>query len=172
MHQLVFEPHSESFAQNPYEAYAALRRRDAPFFFEGANAWLLSRYKDVEQAAKHPVLCRSLEAFMPSEEIAEQKRKVNWHDMPNHSRFVQFSLLDSDGDIHFRLRNIVLREFSRKFVAQQRAMIQRYVDVLLEKLLEQRDIDFIADLAAHVPGHIIGHVLGVPDEDCPQLRLW
>jgi cytochrome P450 len=23
-----------------------------------------------------------------------------------------------------------------------------------------------------VPGHIIGHLLGVPDKDCPQLRIW
>ena len=44
--------------------------------------------------------------------------------------------------------------------------------VLLTPLLEKRDIDFVAELAAHVPGHIIGNILGVPDEDCPQLRIW
>jgi len=33
-------------------------------------------------------------------------------------------------------------------------------------------VDFVNDFAAHVPGHIIGRVLGVPDEDCPQLRIW
>jgi cytochrome P450 len=33
-------------------------------------------------------------------------------------------------------------------------------------------MDFVADFAAHVPGHVIGSLLGVPDEDCPQLRIW
>ena len=167
-----FDPQSGCFAQNPYDAYALLRSRNEPWFFEGVDGWLLSRFEDVENAAKNPRLVRSLEAFMTAEDIAEEKRKMNWHDMPNHSRFVQFSLLDSDGDVHFRLRLIVLRELSRHFVERQRGMIQRYVDGLLDRLLEQREIDFVADLASHVPGHIIGNVLGVPDEDCPQLRIW
>ena len=168
----AFDPQSESFAQNPYAAYSVLRSKDEPYFYEGVGGWLLSRNVDVEKAARDSRLVRSLEAFMCVEDIAEEKRKSNWHDMPNHSRFVQFSLLDSDGDVHFRLRLLVLRELSRNFVERQREMIQCYVDSLLDRLLERREIDFVADLASHVPGHIIGNVLGVPDEDCPQLRIW
>ena len=168
----AFDPQSDAFAQNPYVVYELLRRNDAPWFYDGVDGWLLSRYEDVDKAARDPRLVRSLEAFMGDEEIAEERRKMNWHDMPNHSRFVQDSLLDSDGDKHFRLRLLVLREFSRSFVERQRGMIQRYVDGLLDQLLQEKEIDFVADLAAHVPGHIIGNVLGVPDEDCPQLRIW
>ena len=167
-----FDPQSQSFAQNPYDTYAALRSMDEPCFYDGIDGWLLSRYQDVEQAARNAKLVRSLEAFMPAEEVAEERRKANWHDMPNHSRFVQFSLLESDGEVHFRLRLLVLRELSRAFVERQRGMIQSYVDALLDQLLEQGEIDFVADLASHVPGHIIGNVLGVPDADCPQLRIW
>lgn len=168
----TFDPQSRSFAQNPYDTYAALRSSIEPGYYEGIGGWLLSRYEDVDKAARNPGLVRSLEAFMGAEDIAEEKRKMNWHDMPNHSRFVQFSLLDSDGDVHFRLRLLVLRELSRDFVERQRGMIQSYVDKLLDRLLDQKEIDFVADLASHVPGHIIGNVLGVPDEDCPQLRIW
>ncbi len=168
----MFDPQSESFAQNPYDAYAVLRSKNEPYFYEGIGGWMLSRYEDVEKAARNAGLVRSLEAFMGVEDIAEEKRSMNWHDMPNHSRFVQFSLLDSDGDLHFRLRLLVLRLLSRSFVEQQREMIQNYVDKLLDRLLEKKEIDFVADLASHVPGHIIGNVLGVPDEDCPQLRVW
>ena len=109
---------------------------------------------------------------MSPEDVAKERRKTNWHDMPNHARFVQFSLLDSDGDVHFRLRKLVLGMFTGRYVQRHRPMIQRYVDQLLDTLLEQRSIDFVTDLASHVPGHIIGNVLGVPDEDCPQLRVW
>lgn len=168
----MFEPQSTAFAKNPYSFYADLRQLDEPHFYEGANAYLLSRYIDVEGAARNPKLVRSLEPFMDPELVKAEQRARNWHDMPNHERFVQFSLLERDDDTHFRLRVIVLRALSRRFLEQQRSMIEAYVDQLLDKLLQLREFDFVADLASHVPGHIIGHLLGVPDEDCPQLRIW
>jgi cytochrome P450 len=113
-----------------------------------------------------------LDNFLTTEEVRERKRAINWHDMPNHAKYVQTSLLDSDGVQHARLRKVVLGLFSRRNVERHRTMIQKYVNKLLDKLLEKKQIDFIEELAAHVPGHIIGNVLGVPDEDCPQLRAW
>jgi cytochrome P450 len=167
-----FDPLSANFARDPYSIYAKLRIRDQPWFYAGVNGWLLSRFADVEAAALNPALVRSLDAFMQPADVAEERRKANWHDMPNHSRFIQFSLLDSDGDAHFRLRRLILGKFSKRYVERHRLMIQRYVDGLMDVLLEERQFDFVEDLASHVPGHIIGNVLGVPDEDCPQLRIW
>lgn len=168
----MFEPQSTAFAKNPYSFYANLRKLDEPYFYDSADAYLLSRYSDVEGAARNPTLVRSLEAFMDPGYVNAQQRARGWHDMPNHERFVQFSLLERDGATHFRLRVIVLRALSRRFIEQQRGMIETYVDRLLDQLLQQREFDFVADLASHVPGHIIGHLLGVPDKDCPQLRIW
>jgi len=167
-----FDPMSRRFAQDPYSVYAQLRALKQPYYYQAADIWLLSTFADVNQVACNSNMVRSMDAFMSCEDVAAQKKKINWHDMPNHSRFVQFSLLDSDGDVHMRLRKLVMREFSSKFVQHHRGMIQRYVDKLLDELCERKEFDFIADFAAHVPGHIIGNVLGVPDEDCPQLRIW
>ena len=168
----MFEPQSTAFTKNPYGYYADLRKLDEPYFYERADAYLLARYIDVEAAARNPRLVRSLEAFMDPDYVKAQQRARNWHDMPNHERFVQFSLLERDDNTHFRLRVIVLRALSRRFVEQQRSMIEAYVDLLLDQLLQHREFDFVEDLASHVPGHIIGHLLGVPIDDCPQLRVW
>ncbi len=168
----MFEPLSTAFAKNPYSFYANLRKLDEPYFYDSADAYLLSRYSDVEGAARNPTLVRSLEGFMDPGAVKAEQRARGWHDMPNHERFVQFSLLERDGATHFRLRVIVLRALSRRLVEQQRAVIQAYVDQLLDQLLQHREFDFVEDLASHVPGHIIGHLLGVPSEDCPQLRIW
>ena len=170
--EMAFDPLSARFAEDPYAVYAKLRGIEQPIYYEAMNAWLLSRFEDVEKAAISPKFVRSLEPIMSPDEIAEERRRTNWHDMPNHSRFVQFSLLDSDGEVHFRLRKLVLGMFTGRYIQRHRPMIQRYVDGLLDTLLEKGSIDFVADLASHVPGHIIGNVLGVPDEDCPQLRIW
>jgi cytochrome P450 len=149
-----------------------LRAQAQPFYFEGMNAFLLSRYEDVDSAARNSSMVRSLDAFMSADYIAEQQRLANFHDMPNHEQFVQFSMLEQDGEAHRRLRMLVLREFSRTLIERHREMIQQYVDKLLDDLIERGEMDFVADFAAHVPGHVIGSLLGVPDEDCPQLRIW
>lgn len=169
---VAFEPLSAAFAQNPYPAYAALRDKGTPQFFADFDMWLVTRFDDVAAIARDNSMVRSPEFFMSAEEVHEQKRLQNWLDMPHHERFVQFSMLDSDGAVHDRLRKQVFREFTPAFIARQRTMIQSFVDKLVDSLIDKGEIDFVEDLAAQVPGHIIGRVLGVPDEDCPQLRGW
>lgn len=169
---LVFAPLDPAFAADPYAAYAGLRARDGLTYFADFDIHLASRFEDVSAIVMDKTMVRSLDGLVPAEEIAAQQRAANWHDMPHHSRFVQFSLLDSDGEVHDRLRKAVFRLFTPAMVAKLRDDIQAYVTRLLDRLLDQRDIDFVEDLAAEVPGHIIGRLIGVPDEDCPKLRIW
>ena len=93
----VFDPLSQAFADDPYASYRELRAAPGPVYYEHFDVWLLSRYQDVAAAAADKTLVRSLEFFLSPEEIEEQKVRQNWHDMPNHSRFVQFSLLANAG---------------------------------------------------------------------------
>ncbi|EAV46257.1 putative cytochrome P450 [Stappia aggregata IAM 12614] len=169
---LSFAPLSDAFAQDPYPFYAALRGRKGLTYFEDFDIWLAARFDDVSEIVQNGKMVRSMDHIADAEEIAALKRAQNWHDMPHHSRFVQFSLLDSDGEIHDRLRKQVFKLFTPVMVGKLRDDIQAYVDRLFDSLADRSEIDFIEDLAAHVPGHIIGRVLGVPDEDCPQLRVW
>lgn len=169
---LSFEPLSDAFAQDPYSTYEALRESDGLTYYEEFDVWLAARFDDVMEIVMHEDMVRSMEHVASPEEISAQKQAGNWHDMPHHSRFVQFSLLDSDGDIHDRLRKQVFKLFTPVMVGKLRDEIQAYVDSLFDGLQDQSEIDFVADLAAHVPGHVIGRIIGVPDEDCPQLRIW
>lgn len=167
-----FAPLSPEFAADPYPAYARLREQEGLYYYPDFDIWLASRFEEVAAIANDRTMVRSLEGLVAPEVIAEQKRAGNWHDMPHHSRFVQFSLLDSDGPVHDRLRAQVFRLFTPVMVANLREGIQAYVDKLIGGLKDRHEIDFVGDLAAHVPGHIIGRLLGVPDEDCPRLRIW
>ncbi|WP_420338048.1 cytochrome P450 [Roseibium sp.] len=167
-----FNPLSDAFAQDPHPFYAALRAKEGLTYFEDFDVWLAARFDDVSEIVMSEHMVRSMEHIASAEEIAKQKRDRNWHDMPHHSRFVQFSLLDSDGDVHDRLRKQVFKLFTPVMVNKLRDEIQAYVDSLVDSLADCQEIDFIEDLAAHVPGHIIGRILGVPDVDCPQLRIW
>ncbi|MEL7272916.1 MAG: cytochrome P450 [Pseudomonadota bacterium] len=169
---LMLDPHTEAFARDPYATYAQMRALGRPYHYEAVDTWMLTTMEDVRAVALNPAMVRNNHAMLSETEIQAQQRAMNWDDMPHHERFVQNNLLESEGDIHFRLRKTVLREFTAQVIERQREPIQQFVDHLLDSVSDRQQFDFIEDFAAHVPGHIIGKVLGVPDEDCPQLRIW
>ncbi len=171
MSAIVFDPLSDDFARDPYPTYAALRAH-GPWYWEAADMWLLSRFEDVSAAAVTPKLVRTLDGIKTPAEIDEDRRRANWHDMPHHSRFVQFSLLDSDGEVHQKLRRRLFGEFTNARIQALRPEVERHVSHLIDGVAERDEFDFIEDFAAHVPGHIIGRLLGVPDADCAILRTW
>lgn len=169
---IQFDPLSQAFAADPYTVYRQMREAGEPFYFEGQNMWMLSRYDQVLAVATDPHMVRALEGIRPPEEIAEWQRRANWHDMPYHERVVQFSLLDSDGPVHRRLRKLIFGAFTNDSIAGLEPVVQGWVDHLLDNLEDRDTIDFIGDFAAHIPGYVIGQLLGAPAEDRVQLRLW
>ena len=108
---LELHPTGAAFSADPYRVYAKLRQLGTPYYYAEMDAWLLSTFTEVDEAARNNHLVRSLEAFLTDKEVAAAKRKRNWHDMPNHARLVQTSLLDSDGEPHRRLRTLLLQLF-------------------------------------------------------------
>lgn len=167
-----FDPLSESFAQDPYPVYKALREVGEPTWFAAQEMWLLSRYADVSKVATDPNMVRSLDGLETAGEAAARQRRANWHDMPYHQRFVQFSLLDSDGEIHRRLRRLLLGKFTATATAGLEPMVQQIVDGLLDDLADRQEIEFIEEFAAHIPGLVIAHILGAPQEYSAQMRQW
>ena len=166
------DPLSDDFARDPYATYAVLRREDGPVWDEGLEMWLLPRHDWVAAAALDKRLVRSPASVFAPAEIAARRRAANWHDMPLHSRFVQFSLLDSDGPVHDRLRKLVFRELGAGAIARLKVETEVFVAALLARAMEAGNIDFVADFAAHVSGRVIGRLLGTPDEDAAMLCRW
>ena len=166
------DPLSAAFARDPYAAYALLRGEAEPVWDEGLQLWLLARHDWVAAAALDQRLVRSPDGVFTDDEIAARRRAANWHDMPLHSRFVQFSLLDSDGPVHDRLRKLVFRELGAAAIARLKAETAVFVAALLDRVIAAGAVDFVADFAAHVPGHVIGRLLGTPDEDAAMLCRW
>lgn len=170
--QPLLDPLSPAFARDPYAVYDQMRALDGPWYFEAQDMLMLTRYADVCAVATSPHSVRSLEGLETPEELARRQRQANWHHMPYHERVVQFSLLDSDGDVHRRLRKLVFGFFKTDAVGRLESTVQDYVDRLLDQLSDNEEIEFIEDFAAHIPGFVIGKLLGAPEQDCPQLRLW
>jgi len=169
---IAFDPHSRAFARDPYPDYAQLRSAPGLTYYEPFDTYLVARFDEVSALVKDRRLVRTQDVFCSAAEIAAQKRKDNWHDMPFHSRFVQFSMLDSDGDVHDRLRQQVFQFFGPAPVARMRASITPQIEEWVTQAVNSRSFDFVADLASKVPGFAIGTLMGVPLSDCEQIRQW
>ena len=169
---IEFDPASPAFAENPYGVYRQLRALDEPWYSPTTRSYLLSRYEVVDAAARNPLLVRGDESFTTPEQRRLNQEEANWHNMPNHEQFVQFSLLEVDGEQHQRLRRVVMKHMHRRRVQSMQSFVEHQVSELLNEVLQGGQVDFINAFAAHLPGYIIGHLLGVPDQDCPTLRKW
>ena len=167
-----FDPLGASFTRDPYPVYAQLRALDEPMYYAPLDCHLLSRFDDVDAAVRNPQMLRSLARLVSDSVLSTLQRRANFHDMPNHERYVQNSMLEQDGASHHRLRTVVLREFSRKLIESHRQMIEQHVEHLVEEALAKGTMDFVADFAERFPGYVIGRVLGVPDADYRQLHAW
>ena len=168
---MQIDPASSRFAADPYAIYARMRAH-GPVWFEPTGMWLLSRHEDVARVAADPLMVRSLEGIAAPEAVQRQQRAENFHDMPFHERFVQTSLLDSDGPKHRRLRREVFGAFRAAELERLRPAVEAFVAETLARVRGAGRVDFVADVAAHVPGHVISLFLGVPVADAPMLREW
>ncbi len=143
----AFNPLSSEFAKDPYASYEILRNRKQLSYFADFDIWLVSRFADVTDIIMNRRMVRTPESFLSAEQVAAQKRRENFHDMPYHSRFVQFSLLDSEGEVHFRLRRQVFRMLTAVSIEGLRSYVQEFVDKQIDALMDR----YRCEHAEHLP---------------------
>jgi pimeloyl-[acyl-carrier protein] synthase len=82
------------------------------------------------------------------------------------------SMLFQDPPEHTRLRTLVGKAFNGRGVERLRPHIQQIVDGLLDRLLDTRAMDVIADFAFPLPVRVISEMLGVPAGHQERFREW
>ena len=169
---LNFEPYSAEFARDPYPVYARMRRECPVYYHESWGTWLFSRYEDIKTLVMDERLGRTMDHVMSHDEISADRERRDWDAAPNHSRYVRVSILESEGELHERLRKAVFRMFTPARVSRLRGFIQGLIDRQIDALGSAGEFDFIEDLVAPAPGFVIGEMLGVPEPDRPRLRAW
>ncbi len=148
------------FIDNPYPYYAALREHDPLHVLEG-GAVLLTRYEDA--------LAVYRDARASSDKKIEFRPKFG--DSPLYEHHTT-SLVFSDPPLHTRVRRLLMGALNQRAIARMEADVARLVDALLERMAEQREVDFIDAFAAQIPVEVIGNLLDVPRAERGPLRGW
>jgi cytochrome P450 len=143
------------FYEDPYPIYRELRDAAPVYHNESRGAWVLSRYADVQAAA------RDAQAFSSHHAT----------DIPEFS-FGPGDFLDQDPPRHDALRQILRQHFLPKRLKLHEPEVRRRVERLLDALLAAGEGDFSHEFAQRLPLLMISHLFGVPASDQPLLENW
>lgn len=170
--EVDFHPYDPGFAADPYPVYARLRAESPVFYSAETRLTLFARYDDVRTLVLDGRLGRSMDHVTPPEALAHRRREAGWERLPNYSRYVRVNLLETEGADHARVRRLVAAAFGPRRVRELRHSVCALVQHLLEERMQDRRMDFIADLAAPLPVHVIAELLGWPPHERHRLRPW
>jgi cytochrome P450 len=160
---------SQRFKSNPFPYYARLREEAPVFRIKGlANepAWLVTRYEDVHSVLKHANLSKDRMANMAEENKARMALLMKFFGPLSQS------MLNKDPPDHTRLRTLVHKAFTPKYVERLRSRVQSLVDELLEKGRRKGSMELVDEYALMVPITIIAEMLGVPKSDYRKFQRW
>jgi cytochrome P450 len=147
----IFAP---AFAVDPYPAYRAMREQHPLYFHGAAQAWILSRYEDVQQALTRP-------EFTTRSYAAQTE--------PLLGR----TIIQLDGREHNIQRALLAPTFRGANIQQRwQATITAVVDALITGLKEQAEPCLVRDFAAQLPVRMMAAILGLPVEDSERFRGW
>jgi cholest-4-en-3-one 26-monooxygenase len=141
------------FGDDPYPAFAWMRRH-APVYHDEANdLWALARYDDVKAAGTDPGTFSSAGGIRPK-----------FPALP--------MMIDFDDPEHVRRRRLVSAGFTPRRVRAMEEQVRDVCDDVIDQVCEQGSCDFVRDLAAPLPLAVIGDMLGVAREDRADLLRW
>ena len=157
------------FKANPHPFYAQLRN-EAPAFRvalpDRQVAWLITRYDDAAAMLKDPRLANDPQNAQP----IGRRRRDPW--VPGFARAVARNMLDVDEPDHTRLRALVQKAFTPRYVEHLSGRIQAICDQLLDAVQDETSFDLMAAYALPLPVTIIAEILGVPPHHRAKFAHW
>lgn len=157
-----FDPYSPEFAAAPYPVYAKLRESTPVFHADEFGMTFLTRYRDVFRALTDQRLGRAFEGA-PDDHAGE------W---PCYGRYVRVNLLETEGEMHARLRRLLGAALCPRRVNDLAARVQTIANDLVAAIEPDAEVDFMAAIAEPLPVIVISELLGWPAEERHRLRPW
>ena len=149
-----YDPFSAAVQLEPYPYYQLLRDEYPVFHNERRNFWTLSRFADVQAAARNW-------------EVYSNARGVELDDTVDFypKTFGPGIVINTDPPEHDRIRKVVHRQFTPRMILALEGRIRTVVTELLDELEEQPAPDLAEGFTWRLPVSTISHMLGFPRED-------
>jgi len=161
----AFNPLDPAFAQDPGPVLAAARRDEPVFFAPAVNAWVVTRFSDVEAVLRDPRRFTNKDILSIDDLLSPEVRDLVSNRIP-----MEGTLSGLDGDTHTRLRRVLSHAFSTKRIAELELEVSDLTWGLLEPLRRNGSSDLVGELCYPLPLVTITRLIGIPDEELPVFR--
>lgn len=161
---MLFSPQGR---ENPYPLYDVLREA-APVVKSPFGPHLITRYDTADKVLRSAAF-RTPRGYRDANDpsgppIFDPNGKLSLHR--------RHWLLFQSGDMHTRLRKLIMHVFTPRAIRALTPRIEALVDELLAPVLARGSLEVIGDLAYPLPATVICELLGIPAEDRDRNREW
>ncbi|RCW43515.1 cytochrome P450 [Paenibacillus prosopidis] len=168
---------SGASGENPFPIFAQMRAMGSviqipfPMAGEGGQAWLVTRMEEAMQVLKdHHRFTVDLSSINGDSNGRESLADHAESGPPTF--FTGKSMLFVDEPDHRRLRGLVSKAFTPRYMESLRPRVQKIADELLDRVQAQGEMDIVKDYAYPLPINVISEMLGVPQSDQEQIHVW
>lgn len=153
---------SQSFHDDPYPTYRALREHD-PLHRMPDGSLFLTRHRDLEAIYKDTT------RFSSDKKVEFGPKYGTGSLLFQHHTT---SLVFSDPPLHTRVRRLISGALNPRAISEMEPGLVTLVDRLLDDMAAKGNVDLIEDFASAIPIEVIGNLLGVPHDERGPLRDW
>jgi cytochrome P450 len=152
-----FNPFDDETRRDPFALYARARREHPVYRHPGLPIVSVFRYADVQGILKDPAAWSNNIQPPPG---------VDPETMPTRS------MLGQDPPEHTRLRSLVNQAFTPRIIRRLEPRLHEIANALLDRALEEGDVDFVEALTYPLPVIVIAEIIGIPAADREQFKRW
>lgn len=155
---LAIDPFDEKFLANPYAYHSILRDAGPVVWLEAHGIYGMARFTQVSESLK------DWQTFCSGRGVGltDFAKEENWRP-PS-------LLLEVDPPLHSRTRSLMSKIVSLPAVRDLRPIWQAKAEALIDRLVQKRHIDAVADLSETFPLLVFPDTIGLP-EDGRELLL-
>lgn len=159
----AFDP----LAENPYPFYRRARQEEPITFCPELNAWIVTRYKDIQRILLQPATFSSCDTltspvtFYPQtlEELVKGYMPVP-------------IVLNTDGPDHMRFRVPLTKAFAPARVRALEPFVREVANRLVDAFINDGRAEIISQFAYPLALEVVLSLLGIPRQDIEQTRQW
>jgi cytochrome P450 len=156
----IADPVDPKTMECPYPLYETLRREAPVYKVPNADYYIVSRFADVQHVMRHH------EDFSSDFSHLFEGQGVG-------SPFIPSPVLNiCDPPIHSMTKPIALRAFGPNRVNALEGSITAIVDGLIDRFIDQGEVEILEEFARPLPMTVIAGQLGIPIKDLDRLALW
>ena len=146
------DPFSHAFLENPYPHHEAMREAGPVVWLEHYGIWAMARHQEVRDALTDwQTYCSSAGVG-----LSDFRKETPWRP-PS-------IILEADPPLHTRTRAVLTRILSPAAINVLRETLTREAEALVDRLLEKREFDGVADLAEAYPLKVFPDSVGISKE--------